>query len=158
MLDRPQHIFLGPCEARNRQENAPGQLQQNRLKKAIHADPDHSQDDRIHSAVSPMDVLRHWLIVLLGFGGLGNHASMAYRQPLLAGLGAGALLNWSGVLRTSIALADDLFLALAITRAAIWLFLEAPTGGLGLFPKSRDLLFVLISALFGHQPATTRPN
>ena len=111
-----------------------------------------------------MDVLRHWLIVLLGFGGLELIKQLCQRLSLprfpwriaslaLLAWGLEHSLNWSGtnpVLRTSIALADDLFLALAITRAAIWLFLEVlPHYRLiGTVPKIiRDLLFVLISAL-----------
>ena len=111
-----------------------------------------------------MDVLRHWLIVLLGFGGLELIKQLCQRLSLprfpwriaslaLLAWGLEHSLNWSGtnpVLRTSIALADDLFLALAITRAAIWLFLEVlPHYRLiGAVPKIiRDLLFVLISAL-----------
>ena len=111
-----------------------------------------------------MDVLRHWLIVLLGFGGLELIKQLCQQLSLprfpwriaslaLLAWGLEHSLNWSGtnpVLRTSIALADDLFLALAITRAAIWLFLEVlPHYRLiGAVPKIiRDLLFVLISAL-----------
>ena len=111
-----------------------------------------------------MDVLRHWLIVLLGFGGLElikklcerlSWPRFPWRIASLALLAWGLehSLNWSGtnpVLRTIIALADDLFLALAITRAAIWLLLEVlPHYRLiGAVPKIiRDLLFVLISAL-----------
>ena len=111
-----------------------------------------------------MDVLRHWLIVLLGFGGLELIKQLCQRLSLprfpwriaslsLLAWGLEHSLNWSGtnpVLRTSIALADDLFLALAITRAGVWLFLEVfPHYRLvGTVPKiMRDLLFVLISAL-----------
>ena len=111
-----------------------------------------------------MDVLRHWLIVLLGFGGLELIKQLCQQLSLprfpwriaslaLLAWGLEHSLNWSGtnpVLRTSIALADDLFLALAITRAAIWLFLEVlPNYRLiGAVPKIiRDLLFVVISAL-----------
>ena len=111
-----------------------------------------------------MDVLRHWLIVLLGFGGLELIKQLCQRLSLprfpwriaslaLLAWGLEHSLNWSGtnpVLRTSIALADDLFLALAITRAAIWLFLEVLPHYrvIGAIPKiMRDLLFVLISAL-----------
>ena len=111
-----------------------------------------------------MDVLRHWLIVLLGFGGLELLKQLCQQLTLprfpwriaslaLLAWGLEHSLNWSGtnpVLRTSIALADDLFLALAITRAAIWLVLEVlPHYRLiGAVPKiMRDLLFVLISAL-----------
>ena len=111
-----------------------------------------------------MDVMRHWLIVLLGFGGLELIKQLCQRLSLprfpwriaslsLLAWGLEHSLNWSGtnpVLRTSVALADDLFLALAIARAGIWLFLEVlPHYRLvGTVPKiMRDLLFVLISTL-----------
>ena len=111
-----------------------------------------------------MDVLRHWLLVLLGFGGLELIKQLCERLSLprfpwriaslsLLAWGLEHSLNWSGtnpVLRTSIALADDLFLALAITRSGIWLFLEVLPHYrvIGVVPKIiRDLLFVLISAL-----------
>ena len=111
-----------------------------------------------------MDVLRHWLIVLLGFGGLELIKQLCQQLSLprfpwriaslsLLAWGLEHSFNWSGtnpVLRTSIALADDLFLALAITRAGVWLFLEVLPHYrvVGTVPKiMRDLLFVLISAL-----------
>ena len=111
-----------------------------------------------------MDVLRHWLIVLLGFGGLELIKQLCQRLALprfpwriaslsLLAWGFEHSLNWNGttpVLRTGIALADDLLLGLATTRAGLWVVLEVLPHYrvIGAVPKiMRDLLFVLISAL-----------
>ena len=111
-----------------------------------------------------MDVLRHWLIVLLGFGGLELIKQLCQQLSLprfpwriaslsLLAWGLEHSFNWSAtnpVLRTSVALADNLFLALAITRAGVWLFLEVLPHYrvIGAVPKiMRDLLFVVISSL-----------
>ena len=121
-----------------------------------------------------MDVLRHWLIVLLGFGGLELIKQLCQRLSLprfpwrIASL---ALLAWGWSIRSigvepipfyalALPLPTTFFLALA-TRAAIWLFLEVllPLPADWAVPKIiRDLLFVDQRLAGGDQPATTRPN
>ena len=111
-----------------------------------------------------MDVFRHWLIILLGLGGLELIKQLTRKLSLphfpwriaslaLLAWGLETTIDWTGthpVLRTSVALADDLFLALAISRAGLWVFLEVLPHYrvIGTVPKiMRDLLFVLISTL-----------
>ena len=111
-----------------------------------------------------MVALKFWIVaalgilLLLGLNRLCSRLrwpSFPWRLPSLAllswALGNG--INWNGAnhsLRIVVAMADDLLLAVAITRLLIWLVLEL-FPRLRLLPSTpkilRDLLLVLVSAL-----------